>query len=922
MKCFYSFLFLLGSICLHGQTTDVKYLSGTGSDDTVEWDFRCTEGRKSGEWGKINVPSCWEMEGYGTFNYGHDKPKAAESGLYKTTFTLPADWKGKRIFLVFEGSMTDTEIKVNGKTAGPVHQGAFYRFKREITKLVNTSKPNLLEVKVDKMSTNASINEAERQCDFWVFGGIFRPVYLEAVPTDFIEYTAFDARHDGTVSADIFLDKTLSGIEAEVEIQDAAGKAMGKVTSSPSEEKSNKLSVTGKINGITPWSAEDPQLYTAKITVRQKGKVLHTITDRIGFRTIDVREGDGVYINSEKIRFKGVNRHSHWPTTGRTTNKQLSIQDVKLMKEMNMNAVRMSHYPPDKHFLEVCDSLGLYVIDELCAWQYPPYDTEVGTKLVREMLVRDLNCPSIIFWANGNEGGFNLDLDPLFPQLDPQKRSVLHPWGKSGKINTVHYITYNSGIGNMFNGRDIFMPTEILHGLYDGGHGAGLDDYWNAMLAHPLAAGMFLWDFVDQAVVRNDKNGFYDTDKDHGADGILGPMREKEGSFYTIKEIWSPIHLQKKYITPGWDGKFTIENRYSFTNANACTYSYKLAKINDLSQNGIQTVSGKITAPDIQPGGQGNLQLSLPSGWQDYDFLYVTVTDRYKQELFTWSYEVGKPDRVARRLLSQSGIAASAKENMDNWTFTAGNTEVVFDKKNGKLLSVTTNGKTIPLKNGPILITEMQLECKSVVHKKEGKNPQLIATYTTNQGKNTVYSFTWTMLPSGILELDYNYRAQDKVKMAGITFDFPEKEIEGITLLANGPYRVYNNRMKGGTLNLWEKNYNNTITGESWDYPEFKGYYSLFYGMKLKCPTPFEVYCGKEDISLHLFTPEVQEQYDPKRNHTLPTYPEGNISFMHAIPSVGTKFGPPEDFGPQSQLHRHKAPGPENNAQGKLYFRF
>ena len=206
MKCFYSFLFLLGSLLASGQTTDVKYLSGQGSDDAVEWDFFCTGGRKSGEWNKIKVPSCWEMEGYGTFNYGHDKPKADESGLYKTTFEVPATWKGKRIFIVFEGSMTDTEIKVNGKQAGTPHQGAFYRFKREITKLVHMNKENLLEVKVNKISSNTSINEAERQCDFWVFGGIFRPVYLEAVPNNFIEYTAIDARQHGELNADIFID--------------------------------------------------------------------------------------------------------------------------------------------------------------------------------------------------------------------------------------------------------------------------------------------------------------------------------------------------------------------------------------------------------------------------------------------------------------------------------------------------------------------------------------------------------------------------------------------------------------------------------------------------------------------------------------------------------------------------------------------
>ena len=121
---------------------------------------------------------------------------------------------------------------------------------------------------------------------------------------------------------------------------------MGKITSASINEKTGKISLSGKIDNIKPWSAEDPQLYTAIITLRQKDKVLHTITDRIGFRTVEVKPKDGVYINGVKMRFKGVNRHSHWPTTGRTTNKQLSINDVKLMKEMNMNAVRMSHYPP------------------------------------------------------------------------------------------------------------------------------------------------------------------------------------------------------------------------------------------------------------------------------------------------------------------------------------------------------------------------------------------------------------------------------------------------------------------------------------------------------------------------------------------------------------------------------------------------
>ena len=918
-------LICLLSVCfgiyVNAQTTETLYLSGYGSDDAVEWDFFCTKGRKSGEWSKIKVPSCWEMEGFGSFNYGHDKPKSDETGFYKTSFTVPKTWKGKRIFIVFEGSMTDTEIKVNGKLAGPIHQGAFYRFKREITELVHIDKSNLLEVKVDKMSANTSVNEAERACDFWVFGGIFRPVYLEVVPETFIEYTAVDAKQHGELNVDVFIDRPLSDMMAEIKILNMQKQIMGILSSSLSKEKTNKISISGKIKDVKPWSAEDPQLYTAIITLRQKNKVLHSITDRIGFRTVEVKPQDGIYINGVKMRFKGVNRHSHYPTTGRTTNKQLSIDDVKLMKEMNMNAVRMSHYPPDKHFLDVCDSLGMYVIDELCAWQYPPYDTRIGTVLVEEMLKRDLNRPSIVMWANGNEGGFNFDLDPLFSKYDPQKRAVLHPWGLSDDINTVHYITYNSGIGNMFYGRDIFMPTETLHGLYDGGHGAGLDDFWNLMLSNPLSAGLFLWDFADQAIVREDKNGFYDTDKDHGADGIVGPYREKEGSFYTIKEIWSPIHLQKQYITSTWNQSFFVENRYAFTNANTCQYTYRLAKVNSLSISDIQTTEGTIPAPDILPGERGKLQLSLPANWQDYDILYVTVKDRYNQELFTWSYEIGSPNRFVQRLLPKGNERPIAEENINSWSLSASQTTIEIDKQNGLLRTVISKDKSIPLNNGPLLITEQNLTCKSVTYGLTDGNPNITTTYVNNRG-NIVYTFTWTMLPSGIVELTYNYRPEDRVKMAGITFDFPEKEIKGATLLANGPYRVYNNRMKGGTLNLWKKKYNNTITGESWEYPEFKGYYSLFYGMALHCPTPFEVYCGEEDVTLHLFTPAIQQQYDPKRNHTIVLYPKGSISFMNAIPAIGTKFGKAEDYGPQSQPHRAKGNGPENNVYGKLYFRF
>ncbi len=274
--------------------------------------------------------------------------------------------------------------------------------------------------------------------------------------------------------------------------------------------------------------------------------------------------------------FRGVCRHSFWPSTGRALNKSISIEDVELMKDMNMNAVRMSHYPPDAHFLDVCDSLGLFVLDELSGWSVPPYDTLIGKKLVKEMVTRDVNHPCIVLWDNGNEGGWNNALNGEFAKYDPQKRKVIHPWALFNGMDTQHYREWNYGQDVFFNGRDIFFPTEFLHGLYDGGLGAGLDDYWNLMLDRPLSAGGFLWDFSDEGVVRTDMNGWIDTQGNKAADGILGPYREKEASYYSIREIWCPVHVEMENLPPAFNGQLPIENRYFYTNLSQCVFSVGL----------------------------------------------------------------------------------------------------------------------------------------------------------------------------------------------------------------------------------------------------------------------------------------------------------------------------------------------------------
>ncbi|HEX8329811.1 MAG TPA: glycoside hydrolase family 2 TIM barrel-domain containing protein, partial [Hymenobacter sp.] len=635
------------------------------------------------------------------------------------------------------------------------------------------------------------------------------------------------------------------------------------------------------------------------------------------FRTVELRRRDGFYVNGQKIMFKGVNRGAFWPTSGRTTSRQISVQDANLIKDMNMNAVRMSHYPPDEHFLQVCDSLGLLVIDELTSWQYPPYDTPVGRKLVKEMVVRDVNHPSIVLWANGNEGGFNYDLVPDYATYDPQKRPVIHPWINFNGMNTSHYIGYNYGLNTFFNGADVFFPTEFLHGLYDGGHGAGLDDFWRLMRSRPNSAGGFLWDFTDQAVVRTDQKGALDTKGNSAADGILGPYREKEGSFFTIKEVWAPIFFSPRYLTPQFDGRLALENRFDYTNLKQCTFRWKLKKFASLKPADAAELTGTAPAPDVAPHASGTLALSLPAGWQNSDVLYLTAQDPYGREIYTWSWPISRPEQVASRLMTKGTGAVTAREDAEQLTLAASGVEVTLDKKTGLLQRVRNPKKTISLTNGPLLL-DTDAVFQSLRHTDTLGTHVVEARYA---GKDR-FKVRWTMYPSGWLELRYQYQQGGPREMLGITFAYPETQVKGLQLLADGPYRVWKNRLKGTTLDSWTKTYNNTVTGETWLYPEFKGYYANFYGARLQTrEADFTVLSGSENIYLHLFNPAVPK-YAARTNSTAPFPAAGGISFLHGISAIGTKSQKAETLGPQSQLNITNANGHTDNQYGVLYFDF
>jgi hypothetical protein len=905
-------LLVTGSLAITAQKTEIQYLSGTDKDHMVQWDFLINNGMNRDKWSKIGVPSNWELQGFGSYLYGKVNKEINETGLYKYEFTVSKTWEKKNVYIVFEGSMTDTEVKINGKLAGPIHQGAFYQFKYDISELLNWEGKNVLEVKVTKESVNESVNRAERLSDYWVFGGVFRPVYLKAVPAQFIDRVAIDAKADGSFYMDVYTKGTGKAKTVSAQVQTLDGKPFGEVlTANVNKDSTGKATIRGSFTKPAPWNPEFPNRYQVVVSINAGKKTIHQVTQKFGFRTVEVRPEDGIYVNNQKIIFRGICRHTFWPSSGRTSSKQLAIDDVNLMKDMNMNAVRMSHYPPDQYFLDVCDSMGMFVLDELAGWQ-KFYDTPTAKRLVKQVVERDVNHPSIVLWDNGNEGGFNKDVRGDYALYDPQKRTVIEPWSVINGTNTKHYPKFPYVENALNTGKDIFFPTEFLHGLNDGGHGAGLDDQWNFMLSKPLSAGAFLWVFADEGVERRDRHDSIDVQGNQAPDGILGPYHEKEGSFYTVKEIWSPVYFKTTEIEPDFNGKMVVSNRFLYSNLSLSRYSFKLVKFGNTFPK-VETVnkSGIIKSPDIAVGASGTLNIELPADWKSYDVLYITAYDQYNRHINTWSWNITEPKDYSSRIVTSGSEKVAESEINNEITISSGSTEIIFDKSSGLITSLKSSGKSVSF-NG-MQFAGLNRTFKEMKHYNKDENYIVELTYDS-----ACYA-TWTILKGGWIKLDYGYNQKGSVDYSGITFNYPENLVTGAVLMANGPFRVWKNRLKGTQFGVFNKKYNNTVTGQSWDYPEFKGYYSNFYAVEIQTKeVPITIVTSTDNLFLHLFTPATATNLRGVRGGMTPPFPSGNISVLHGISAIGTKFSTAQAEGPQGEKNIYN----NESLNGTLYFRF
>ena len=886
--------------------TLVLPLSGMGGagETPVYWDFKLVAGRgspsKGRAWTRIEVPSCWEQQGFGAYYYGtqgRGKPDddpviPKETGTYRREFQIPAAWDGRDVHIVFEAAMTDTSVSINGQSAGPSHQGGFYRFSYDITKLVKPGR-NEIEVVVSKESSNQSVNHAERRGDYWTFGGIYRPVWLEARPRDHIAWTAIDARADGSFYARAHLNRPAPpGAQLRAQVLDAAGNPLGEALRAESISGDTAI-IRGAFSSPALWSAETPNLYSVKFTLETGADVVHERRERFGFRTFEVRPRDGVYLNGHKIVLKGINRHSFNPKTGRTLTREQNYADVRLIKGANMNAVRMSHYPPDPAFLEAADELGLYVLDELAGWQ-GFYDTPTGARLIGQIVRRDVNHPSILFWDNGNEGGWNRENDGEFDRWDPQRRPVLHPWSIHSGINTDHYENYDSTV-RLSAGPDIFMPTEFLHGLYDGGIGAGFRDYWDVMGRSPTVAGGFFWVFADEGIERTDQNGRIDNMGNAAPDGIVGAHHEKEGSYFAVKQIWSPVELSElNFADHGVNMK--VANHYDFTNLAQCTVRWRVIRTPAAGAGGVVASigEGRAPLPDLAPGN--SVAWQLPVGVSTLganQLLEITALDPRGQDLWTW---VVRGDATAPR---DAGVAQPRIHRHGN-TVTSGSYTLEFDPVTGMLANLNAHGRSVPLRGPRLAAWQRAPKQRSFIDVAGRSTLRALelapedSTLARAEYDGALREVSWKIRGDELI-LTYRIAYEGAADILGVTFDYPEKSVLGKRWVGEGPYRIWKNRLAGTTFGLHEANYSRSTPGVSYEYPEFEGFFGAWSWLELRTRSGNVVIRNNGNIPYFgLYAPTPAEK-------PILELPDLGWSFLHAVPPIGTKFALPDVLGPQSQ---------------------
>lgn len=535
------------------------------------------------EWASIQVPGNWQMQGFGHIQYRnvpmalhpYDPPNVPDllnpTGIYKRTFTLPEEWTERELFLRFDGVKSCAFVYLNGQFVG-YDQGSMTPAEYKVNEYLQPGE-NTLTVAVTRWSDGSYLEDQ----DMWRFAGIFRDVTLDARPTlhirDYFNRALLDQdNRTGRFEVDVELrsfDDNKQRATVEAVLLDPAKNEILRERKPAKVKGGESVTVTlkGKVKDVQAWSAEHPNLYTLLIRlVDTNGQTVEVARQAVGFRRYEI-VGNQMMVNGVAIDIKGTNRHEHDPLTGRAVRYEIMRKDALLMKQFNINAVRTSHYPDDSRWYGLCDSLGLYVCDEVNVETHytendflkrESYHAATVERFVR-MLERDKNHASILFWSTGNEAGLHpphFKMAEYAEKRDPS-RLLYHQanWPHHGVAPYVdvigpRYLTLSDLMQIGETSEKPLVEGEYAHAMGNSlGH---LDDQWEIIRRYPNLQGGFVWDWVDQGLIdtlRTTPNPASDNPNSAAILGRLNVVEGVEGSAISLSGLddWVEIHTGPEY---------------------------------------------------------------------------------------------------------------------------------------------------------------------------------------------------------------------------------------------------------------------------------------------------------------------------------------------------------------------------------------
>ncbi|MCC6680114.1 MAG: DUF4981 domain-containing protein [Phycisphaeraceae bacterium] len=614
-------------------------------------------------WDDIPVPSNWQMRGYGTPIYTNitypfhvDPPRVMTEpdpryttfkmrnnvGCYRRRLRAPDAWRGRRVFIQFDGVDSAFFCYLNGSRIG-YSQDSRTPAVFEITDLLRWDQDNILAAEVYQFCDGSYLEDQ----DMWRMSGIFRSVFLwSAAAVTIRDYFVRTRKHDNG-DYDLDIDIELEAADSWVQPVTVTAELIGPDNQTLCNDLSHQgdqthFTLTRHIAQPAQWSAEQPYLYRLLLTLSDAdGNIIEIKTCDVGFRTTEVHDGQ-LLINGQPVLFKGVNRHEHDPRNGHVVSLESMIRDITLMKRNNINAVRTCHYPNDTRWYALCNRFGLYVIDEANieshgmgyderslakdpAWQ------EAHLARVRAMVERDKNQPCIVVWSMGNEAGNGINFEAAYhwlKQRDPSRPVQYEQACKHANtdIDCPMYATIDDIIARANDDRNRpVIQCEYEHTM--GNSGGNFADYWIAIEAHRRLQGGYIWDWVDQGIEKTTPDGnatFYAYGGDFGDfpndgnfcfNGLVAPDRSPHPHIHEVRKVHQNISVTAENLAAG---SIRIANKFFFTNLNQFNASWTLHR------DGETFAEGELGRIDLSPRQQTVITLALPQMPQPGEY-HLTV---------------------------------------------------------------------------------------------------------------------------------------------------------------------------------------------------------------------------------------------------------------------------------------------------------